>query len=343
MDFSSVLLEGAFVAADVCLLGLFYKLYKDKVNQLHSLEIVRHLEINSDLPKQVESAGGVIPYAAICGNIKSLATPLRSHHFTHLRGVIYTRLIKERQIRWNPLFSAWGTTEIDVEKEVLNIPFGLAGGTFFKKQIVEVVNPLSAKELSLFDVYDDFKWKKESLSDTVIGYFRGEHTLGTHEVERILPEEIPLTAVGKLAIENGKLKIMPPKDGLTYFLTASTFDTLIDKIRSLAFLYKGFLYLIGAGTVILVVYNFKRIFVAVKQWRDRKKQMKRFEEARRLNASRPKQDNEPSCVVCLENAVEVMILECGHMCLCLNCSEHVNGRCPVCRAEVRRFVPGFLP
>jgi len=48
-------------------------------------------------------------------------------------------------------------------------------------------------------------------------------------------------------------------------------------------------------------------------------------------------DDANSCVVCFDNPVEVVLLECGHLCLCSECSQKMN-MCPVCRGSISRVV-----
>ncbi len=41
------------------------------------------------------------------------------------------------------------------------------------------------------------------------------------------------------------------------------------------------------------------------------------------------------CVVCMEDdSAEIVILNCGHLCLCEGCSPRVTGYCPMCRGEL---------
>ena len=41
------------------------------------------------------------------------------------------------------------------------------------------------------------------------------------------------------------------------------------------------------------------------------------------------------CVVCMEeNSAEMVILHCGHLCLCRGCSELITEVCPICRGKI---------
>ena len=50
-----------------------------------------------------------------------------------------------------------------------------------------------------------------------------------------------------------------------------------------------------------------------------------------------------SCVVCLSNPREVVLLDCGHVCLCADCLQQLQQpiSCPVCRERVVRCLPLF--
>jgi len=48
-------------------------------------------------------------------------------------------------------------------------------------------------------------------------------------------------------------------------------------------------------------------------------------------------DEVEECVVCFENAIDTVLLECGHSCTCTPCGEKLN-ECPMCRAVIVRIV-----
>lgn len=52
--------------------------------------------------------------------------------------------------------------------------------------------------------------------------------------------------------------------------------------------------------------------------------------------------NAPKCVICCEEDAEVAIIPCGHMCLCILCSNKeevlsagLNNHCPICRSIIK--------
>jgi len=54
-----------------------------------------------------------------------------------------------------------------------------------------------------------------------------------------------------------------------------------------------------------------------------------------------KMDEDDSCSICLDNAVNCAILECGHVCICYGCADglrNANQPCPICRKDIRSVV-----
>lgn len=63
----------------------------------------------------------------------------------------------------------------------------------------------------------------------------------------------------------------------------------------------------------------------------------------RRRCARDRQLNElQQCLVCYQNPREIILLPCGHVCLCLDCSERINDLCPVCRAEIQSKATAYI-
>ena len=51
------------------------------------------------------------------------------------------------------------------------------------------------------------------------------------------------------------------------------------------------------------------------------------------------------CVVCLEAERAIILLNCGHVCACVDCAEKLvinYNRCPVCRADIMGALPAYV-
>ena len=48
------------------------------------------------------------------------------------------------------------------------------------------------------------------------------------------------------------------------------------------------------------------------------------------------------CVVCMNAEKTVVLVPCGHLCICEGCAQKIAGACPICRAEVVSHVRAYL-
>jgi E3 ubiquitin-protein ligase MUL1 len=78
-------------------------------------------------------------------------------------------------------------------------------------------------------------------------------------------------------------------------------------------------------------------------WKER--QMKKMRDAILRNRSQIDTDGLSDiqiCTVCLVNPKEVILLNCGHVCVCADCCLKLNSKCPVCRSEISSTHPAFI-
>jgi hypothetical protein len=47
------------------------------------------------------------------------------------------------------------------------------------------------------------------------------------------------------------------------------------------------------------------------------------------------------CKVCFENAIDTVILECGHQVICSKCSLDIGSLCPLCRSPIARIIKTY--
>jgi len=48
------------------------------------------------------------------------------------------------------------------------------------------------------------------------------------------------------------------------------------------------------------------------------------------------------CTVCLHNPREIIIMNCGHVCVCADCVLQLRGKCPVCRSPIVNTHPAYI-
>jgi hypothetical protein len=46
--------------------------------------------------------------------------------------------------------------------------------------------------------------------------------------------------------------------------------------------------------------------------------------------------------VCKERPASLVVSPCGHLCLCVECIDAADNRCPVCKIQARAFARNFV-
>lgn len=189
-------------------------------------------------------------------------------------------------------------------------------------------------------IYDKYEpLNSSSVSATIMEWASGEKTKGIETIEAGLLEETALTAVGKLTLEHGGMKMKPP-DGYEYILSRLPLQSIIrektDSAQYWKYISIGFAI---TGSVLLVIWLCRR-------WRSRVERVLRGRFAPPPEGNLefmedvPAGDEEQACVICLTHRRSVVILDCGHICACRACALQLD-LCPICRAEIIRLVPTY--
>lgn len=172
-----------------------------------------------------------------------------------------------------------------------------------------------------------------------------------HEYEKMLVLGTPLLGIGQLKLENDKIIMSPPENVSRFTLTTQT-EEVVKHFSSQSSIIKillGITCVIGVG---LATYIIKKWYT---QWQS-KKQIERMvqvaQNARMASKSRAAVTNRESsnnsdsleCVICLTNPREVILLNCGHICVCIDCVQALPRpmKCPVCRQNVKRFLNAYM-
>ena len=58
--------------------------------------------------------------------------------------------------------------------------------------------------------------------------------------------------------------------------------------------------------------------------------------------ARSDRDDERSCKICLDSELQVVLLPCRHMCMCVACSKKkVWKACPMCQGDIVQMIEVF--
>lgn len=346
-----VTLDSVCLGINVVALSAIYKVYRSKRNNFQAVQTARQFDVDDNLVHKLKEdyPNGTAVHAVIRGQVKSLGDTLKSRHLRNAKAVVQELCLTEHKIQWSPFSRFWSHTQREIQRIVNFVPFALASR--HSSATVEVMDPLECEEVPVQCVYENFIPSREGLSGVFFGWLRGEQTKGIEEQEFLLEEGCTLTGFGTLCIADtgSSLRLLPPVDGVCYYLTPLSYSALVSKLRSELDILRITCLVFGCTAAGISVY------ILLSWWRSREQRaqekkdaLKREElrrERRKLNRDEmPAASSEhPMCVICLSNPVEVMMLECGHVCVCTDCADRVQESCPVCRAPIVRSVAAFLP
>lgn len=203
---------------------------------------------------------------------------------------------------------------------------------------VIVDEPLQATGLDYTQIYNKYEpVHSSSISANIVEWATGEKVKGIQTVEEGLLEGTTLTAVGKVTLRNGLFKIKVPENH-EYILSKMTLKGIIQEKTSSTRTWKyvtfGFTIVGGA---FMLIWLFRR-----RQWLSRL-----YTNTRTNRPAFPEDDRnyefgenaqEMYCVICLTNRRNVVILNCGHVCVCRSCASQIDS-CPICRGVIERLVP----
>ncbi|GFN76750.1 mitochondrial ubiquitin ligase activator of nfkb 1 [Plakobranchus ocellatus] len=338
---------------------IFYRLFRNRIETARQVRNIPIYEPSKELHSHL-SDNGPLAYAAVEGVVNELNRALISRHGNNEGVIRESQLIEHKSQRINGF---WSNVKKVLKDTTEYVPFSISpsrGDDHGYK--VEVLDPGQAARLraELDITHEKFEPHKSSFMQIGIDRLFGEVSKGLEESEKMLLSGTSIIGVGKVFLERGQMKIAPPdEENRTYILTKMRLSELVRHYEKQSSMYKIIAVvtaLIGGGLISVIIWRQTKVF-----W-ERRKQRLQFEEIRRTLAdaaerrragntetggagenSEPETDN--ACVVCLSNPRQVVALSCGHIALCTNCAEALPlpKMCPVCRANVERFLPVFHP
>lgn len=170
-----------------------------------------------------------------------------------------------------------------------------------------------------------------------------------------------LLGFGEVQNRNGLVQLIPPKNGMCYILTTMDPETLSNVLATKKRFYGYFSYNFTMDLIrwvliwmhffsaCCIIFSIIGIIITgaltYKYWkarvrRRRLQQMNEFHERARIERRRNHGNNLPldvefTCIICYINPREMVLLPCGHISMCADCSLRcINDPCPVCRQRV---------
>ncbi|XP_016989214.1 mitochondrial E3 ubiquitin protein ligase 1-like [Drosophila rhopaloa] len=320
------------VGIDLVLLGFCVREYVNCKRTFRVLKAAPQYNIDGQLKSVVEKQPGKkVPYAVIRGTVTPIGDPLQGS----LNGVLQiVKLHEHRIIRG--IAGLWRENHNLIHESPNEMPFELRN----QQNGVEIVDAMKTSFLDVDMVYDNYERSTLSIFDYICGFFSGSLERGFPTTEDLLKDGRLLTAIGELELNGNTLRMQPSQKGPLLLTTATKF-MIIKRLEEAN--RENILKLLVCSTisVILIAYVVRKIY---------KRRNKKIEEAEihnRLETERRMDrpvilSQDQLCVVCSSNPKEIILLPCGHVCLCEDCSQKISNTCPVCRGKIVSKAAAFI-
>ncbi|XP_037721202.1 mitochondrial E3 ubiquitin protein ligase 1-like [Drosophila subpulchrella] len=324
------------VGIDLVLLGFCVREYVHCKRATHMLRSAPQYKIDEKLKTLVElQPDKKIPYAVIRGTVKPIGDPLQSSLGPSVSGVLQiVKLHEHRIIRG--ITGLWKDHHQLLHESTNEMPFQLRN----QQHSVEIVDALRASFLDVDTVYDNFEPSSLSVFDYIYGFFSGARQKGLQTTEVVLGKGSFITAIGELELDGDTL-LMKPSQQAPLLLTTATKSTLIKRLEDAnrAIILK--LLVCSTISVILIAFVSRKIYRRIKIKAEEVTIRNRLRAERRRNLP-ANLSQDQLCVVCSTNPKEVILLPCGHVCLCEDCAQKISKTCPVCRGKIASKAAAFI-
>lgn len=173
-----------------------------------------------------------------------------------------------------------------------------------------------------------------------------------------MPTFVFILAFGRLEkiSDNSYYLIRPVNTDFPFILTKQTRELVANDFKETISVLKFFLILFGSIGVITGGYCLYKYYKIYKEKKLRDRMAATFREER-IRLQRERLQNNPNdnnnnhnveqaqtCVLCLVNQREIILLDCGHFCICIECLDRLpNQNCPVCRQEYQSYARCYVP
>ncbi|KAM9299596.1 mitochondrial ubiquitin ligase activator of NFKB 1 [Gastrophryne carolinensis] len=323
--------------------AIFYSIYRSKLRTAQTLKGARHISLDDDLPAVLmDLPGKCVPYAVIEGAVRAVKDSLSSQFMDNCKGVIHRLSLKEHKMVWNRTTHLWNDQEKVIHQRTNTVPFELArdddGG---RGPAVRVLRPLDAAELDLETVYEKYHPALQSFSDTIGHFLTGERPKGVQETEEMLRLGAGLTGVGELVLDNGAVKLQPPRAGAPYYLSRLDFQALVQRQEARVRLWRALFLLCGAAACLVIFFALRREYRRRREGRRLRELRREFLEAQQGVEPEEEEAARDACAICFAGRKACVFLECGHVCSCHACYLALPQpkKCPICRHPIARMVP----
>jgi len=322
-----------FLGVDALLVGVLFDMYRRRDTIIKNILKAPAVSVGPQLNLLFDdNTQSTIPYAVVTGKVQDTTRGIIDSP-SGLKGVLQVITVNEHSVRRHA-FGHWGDSVRRITQTKNGVPFGLKGLTSSSQGVIlEVESPFEAiSENLLQPVSTNFNPTNATVASTLMGFFTGVASKGIESTEEFLPLDAFVTGIGQVTKEGaGQYKLSPPleESSLPYMLTSLTSESLVKKLESRRNVIKFFAFVFLAVGILVGGRRLHKLWRYYETERMRERILKRRSEIETQGLS-----DAQICIICLSNPREVILLDCGHVCVCADCVDKLDGKCPVCRNTI---------
>lgn len=341
-----VALEVATLGIGFGLSSLFRNYYQSDKHLYDKVSEAKDLKVSNDLFESVLSNPSDFQNIAIVGDVRADGNILVSRFDANRTGVVANILTEEVKEVWGKYTHLWYESSKEICNITESVPFSLVQNNL--PIHVHLAEKSRWTSQCLTDVNKIFREPHNSAMDSIMGYIVGDRVKGYLDTERMLLTGTRLLGIGEISVQDNILMLRKPADCELVLATqtkeefASALTLKMRYWRILQILFLG----VSLGGLYFFVKKLFKNYVAVlneRRYQDEVAQVKKMRKRSDHGNVQNSYENEEMCVVCLTNPRECVVLNCGHVCVCLDCVEELPTprKCPICRGLIARAVPIF--
>lgn len=353
------------MGVDLSICMVLYKVYQSTNNLLRDLTSAPQIPIDEHLSSRIsnhpscvtseEGAVSCLPFAVVRGDVAPMGRTVCSAYGSGvMNGVIQKVMFTEHKRNMSKT-GFWVDSQRVVHQYTNDAPFCLANpqDSIFSlmRPHVEVIDWKDAARIDLDTVYDQFEAAPGGLGNHLWGWVLGDLHKGVQKTELMLTKDTTLTGIGELVAGPEGVRLQPPSDGRDFYLVRSSLASLVKEVESKGTFLKVCLYMfVGVGVCIsgMAAWKFYKKMKEERFLRGNQESLENIRadrETRRVARSGDQVPDSIQCVICLGAEREVILLNCGHVCVCADCAGELlraGHNCPVCRAVIERVMPAYV-
>ena len=356
------------LGVDVLICGIVYKVFTTTNSVIKDLSNAAQVDIDDNIktviknhPEAIineQSGTATIPYAIIRGSATPLGKELSSSYPSEpLKGLIQKVLFTEHKRNLSRT-GFWVDSQRVIHQYTNDVPFCLVNpreqsAFSFVKPYVEVMDWADSTRIDLDTVFDNFEANSTTFGSHLWGWVMGDMQKGVQKTEMMLKSGSPLTGVGQIVSGPMGVKLQPPTDDKAYFLVKNSLSSLVKEYENSRTALKIFVGIFGGIGLFITGMIAWKYYKKTQIERENRVNQDTLSNIRAERQNRPVRgggegDNVPDslqCVVCLGAEREVILLPCGHVCVCADCADTLLSQghhCPVCRATIASVMPAYV-